>query len=106
MKHVCLEFFFLTQTQPKNNVIFHYIFWDDILSDGNIKLYYSELFINLSNWSFKMLYLIGPTGLVNLGYVNFWKLKWMTMVRDLRFRINHQKLSEVIQGGDYIRFKE
>ena len=30
--------------------------------------------------SFKMLYLIGPDGLVNLSFENFQKMVWMTMV--------------------------
>ena len=36
----------------------------------------------------KMLYLIGPDGLVNMSYVNFWKLLWMTYVHVLRFKIS------------------
>ncbi len=35
----------------------------------------------------KMLYLIGPDGLVNLRFVNFQNMVWMTMVHVLRFRI-------------------
>ena len=31
----------------------------------------------------KMLHLIGPDGLVNLGFVNFQKMVWMTMVHVL-----------------------
>ncbi len=30
-----------------------------------------------------MLYLIGPNGLVNLGFENFQKMVWMTMVHVL-----------------------
>ncbi len=33
----------------------------------------------------KMLYLIGPDGLINLGCANFQKSLWMTMVHFLRF---------------------
>ncbi len=36
-----------------------------------------------------MLYLIGPNGLVNRGFVNFQKIVWMTTVHVLRFRIKH-----------------
>ena len=34
-----------------------------------------------------MVYLIGPDGLVNPGFVNFHKMVWMTMVHVHRFRI-------------------
>ena len=33
---------------------------------------------------FKMLYLIGPDGLVNRGFINFQKMVWMTMVHVLQ----------------------
>ena len=42
---------------------------------------------------FKMLYLIGPDGLVNLNFENFQKMVWMTIVHVLRFRIKHIILS-------------
>ncbi len=42
-----------------------------------------------------MLYLIGPDGLVNQGFVNFQKMVWMTTVHVLRSRIKHQKSSEM-----------
>ena len=38
---------------------------------------------------FKMLYLIGPDGLVNLSFENFQEMVPVTMVHVLRFRIKH-----------------
>ncbi len=35
----------------------------------------------------KMLYLIGPDGLVNRGFIDFQKMVWMTTVHVLRFSI-------------------
>ena len=42
------------------------------------------------------MYLIGPDGLVNRGFLNFPKKVWMITVHVLRFRIKHQKSSEII----------
>ncbi len=43
----------------------------------------------------KTLYLIGPDGLINQGYVNSKKMVSKTMVHVPRFRIKHQKFSEI-----------
>ena len=43
-----------------------------------------------------MLYLIGPDGLVNWGFINFLKMVWMITVHVLILRIKHQKSSEII----------
>ena len=40
----------------------------------------------------KMLYLIGPDGLVNRRFINFQNMVWMTMVHVLRFRIKHTSM--------------
>ena len=45
---------------------------------------------------FKMLYLIGPNGLVNRRFVNFQNMVWMTMVDVLRLRIKHLKSPEIV----------
>ena len=44
-----------------------------------------------------LVYLIGPDGLVNQRFVNFEKMVWMITVHVLRFRIKHQKSSEIIR---------
>ncbi len=44
----------------------------------------------------KMVYLIGHDGLVNRRFANFHKMVWMTTVHVLRFKIKHQRSSEII----------
>ncbi len=58
---------------------------------------------------FKMLYLIGPDGLVNLSFENFQKMVWMTILHVLRFRIKLWKFSEIItafrpMSGNQLRY--
>ncbi len=56
----------------------------------------SPITVNTCTWIVKMLYLIGPDGLVNWGFVNFQIMVWMTTVHVLRFKIKHQKSSEIM----------
>ena len=50
----------------------------------------------------KMLYLIGPDGVVKRRFVNFQKMVWMTTVHVLRFRIIH--IHAVFWKFAYLRF--
>ena len=43
-----------------------------------------------------MLFLIGPDGHVNRGFIDFQNMVWMTTVHVLKFRNKHQKSSEII----------
>ncbi len=56
---------------------------------NRLSLVYIPVQYMLWNYRFKMLYLIGPDGLVNLSFENFQKKVWMTMIHVLRFRIKH-----------------
>ena len=47
------------------------------------------------NQVFKILYLIGPDGRVNRRFIDFQKMVWMTTVHVLRFKMKHQKSSEI-----------
>ena len=40
----------------------------------------STEYIAIRQKALKMLYLIGPNGLVNRGFINFQKMVWMTVV--------------------------
>ena len=63
---------------------------------------YQNIFFMSTASSFKMLYLIGPGGLVNRGFINFRKMVWMTTIHVLRFRMKHQKSSEIIYSFQII----
>ncbi len=46
--------------------------------------------IQATTYIIKMLYLIGPHGLINLEYANFQKLAWMTMAHVFSYKIKHE----------------
>ena len=53
----------------------------------DIKSSWAMLFQPLAQGWIKMLYLIGPDGLVIWGCINFWNMMWITKVHVLRYRI-------------------
>ncbi len=56
--------------------------------------------------SVKMLYLIGPDGHVNQGFVNFQKVVWMTMVQVIHIHAVFWKFgyARFTRYAEYIRF--
>ncbi len=63
------------------------------------------VFFSFTNlFGFKMLYLIGPDGLVNMSFENFQKMVWMTMVHVLNLGM-HIVLTHAVFGKfAYLRF--